>query len=185
MRRAGCWRRLAWCSGEEGSRSSRGWRHVQFSKTEVGANVGEGGEGPLASDDVSHEQEPLVEAPQNVEHEGPVIDRFTEVGEGVSHALQLATVVVDGEVSLGQIAELSIKEQSSGLTVPKELLHNSEPGSPGRDAIVRVDDVQELGGDAVEDPRHDHTIHALPVRVSGTGNVAEDMVLERVPAEGK
>jgi hypothetical protein len=63
MRRAGCWRRLAWCSGEEGSRSSRGWRHVQFSKTEVGANVGEGGEGPLASDDVSHEQEPLVEAP--------------------------------------------------------------------------------------------------------------------------
>ena len=39
-----------------------------------------------------------------------------------------------------------------GLAVPKELFRNPKPGSTGRNAIVRVDDVQELGGDVVEDP---------------------------------
>jgi hypothetical protein len=134
---------------------------------------------------LSHELKTLIEAPQYVEYKGSIIDWFTKISKGVSHALHLATVVIDREVALGEVAEFSIKQQRPGLAVAQELLRNPEPGHASSDAVVRVDDVKEVGGDAVEDPRDDHAIHAIPGRIGGAGLIAEDVILQRVPAEGK
>jgi hypothetical protein len=52
----------------------------------------------------------LIEAPQYIEDKGPIIDGFTEISKGVGHALHLATVVINREFALGEIAEFSIKK---------------------------------------------------------------------------
>jgi len=134
---------------------------------------------------LSHELEPLIEAPQDVQHQCAVVEGFTKISEGVSHALHLAAVVINGEIALREVAEFSIKEQFPGLTVPQELLLNPEPSHPSSDTVVLVDDVEEVGGDAVEDPGDDHAVHAVPDRVGGAGIVAEDMVLQGVPTKSK
>ena len=139
----------------------------------------------MSSDELSHELKPFIEAPQYVEYKGAIIDWFTKVSEGVSHALHLPTVVIDTEISLGEIAKFSVKKQRPGLTVPKELLRNPEPGHTSCDAVVRVDDIEELGRDAVEDPRDDHAIHAVPGRICGARLIAENMLLQGVPTEGE
>jgi hypothetical protein len=46
-----------------------------------------------------------------------------------------------------------------------------------------VDDVEEVGGDGVEDPRDDDAVHARPRRIVGMNDVAEDMVLQGKAAE--
>jgi hypothetical protein len=54
--------------------------------------------------------EALVEAARNVQDQGAVLNGFAEVSEGVSHAFHLAAIVVDGECSLGEDAELGVEE---------------------------------------------------------------------------
>lgn len=56
-------------------------------------------------------------------------------------------------------------------------MFNSEPSRPSSDAIMLVDDVQEDGGDGVEELGDDHTVHATPRRIVKAGIVTEDMVL--------
>ena len=107
----------------------------------------------------------LVEAPQDIQHQGAVVDRFAKVCQSVSLALHLAAVLVDGECPLREVAEFCVKEQSPRLTVVQELLLDPEPGSPSSGATMSVDDVQEVRGDAVEQPREDHIIHARPGRI--------------------
>jgi hypothetical protein len=80
-------------------------------------DVAEGGERALACDELSHELKTLVEAPQDIQHQGAVVDKFAKICEGVSLALHLAAVLVDGERPLSEVAELRIKEQSPRLTV--------------------------------------------------------------------
>jgi hypothetical protein len=46
----------------------RGRRHVELGQTQVDANVGEGGEWSLASDELRHKLEALVEDTQDVQH---------------------------------------------------------------------------------------------------------------------
>jgi hypothetical protein len=47
-----------------------------------------------------------------------------------------------------------------------------------------MDDVKEVSGDGVEEPRDDNTVHTSPGRV-GEGRIAEDMVLQGEAAEGE
>jgi hypothetical protein len=47
-----------------------------------------------------------------------------------------------------------------------------------------MDDVEEVGGDGVEEPRDDNTVHTSPGRV-GEGRIAEDMVLQGEAAKGE
>jgi len=48
-----------------------------------------------------------------------------------------------------------------------------------------VDDVEEVGGDGVEDPRDDDAVHARPRRIVGMNDIAEDMVLQGEATEGE
>ena len=74
--------------------------------------------------------------------------------------------------------ELGIEEHGAGLTVVQELLFNLEPRRPSGDAIMFMDDVQEVGGDGVEYPGNDDAIHASPRRIVEAGDVVEDVVLQ-------
>ena len=129
--------------------------------------------------------EALVEAPQDIQHQGAVVDRFTKICQSVSLALHLAAVLVDRECPLREVAEFCVKEQSPRLTVVQELLLDPEPGSPSSGAAMSVDDIQEVQRDAVEQPREDHIIHALPGRIIERRGVAEDMILQGIPAKGE
>jgi len=46
-----------------------------------------------------------------------------------------------------------------------------------------MNNVQEIGGDGVEEPRDDDAVHASPRRIIRTGGVAEDVVLQSEAAE--
>jgi hypothetical protein len=41
-----------------------------------------------------------------------------------------------------------------------------------------MDDVQQVGGDGVENPGDNHIVHARPCRIVGAGVVAEDVILQ-------
>ena len=58
------------------------------------------GEWPLASDELGHELEVLIEASQNIQHKGAVGDRFAKSSKSISFVLHRAAVVVDGESAL-------------------------------------------------------------------------------------
>jgi hypothetical protein len=62
-------------------------------------------------------------------------------------------------------------------------LFQAEPSEPSSDTLWLVNDIQQVGGDGVEDPRNDHTVHARPRWISGASDVAEDVVLQCEPAE--
>jgi hypothetical protein len=89
---------------------------------------------------------------QNIQYQGAVLNGFTEVGEGVSHAFHLAAVVVNGEHALGEGAELGVEEHGARLAVVEELLLEPELGDTSGDPIAIVDDVQKVGGDHVDQP---------------------------------
>ena len=50
---------------------------------------------------------------------------------------------------------------------------------------MSVDDVEEVGGDAVEDPGDNHAIHPVPGRIGRAAGIAKDMVLQREPAKSE
>jgi hypothetical protein len=137
----------------------------------------------LASDELGHELETFIETPQNVQHQSSVLDGLAEVGKGIRHALHLAAVVIDGEGTLAKSAKLGVEEHGAGLAIVEELLFNPEPCCPGGEAVVLMDDVQEVGGDGVEEPREDDAVHARPHRIVGAGVVAEDVILQGEAAE--
>ena len=51
--------------------------------------------------------------PQYVQHQSTVMDGLAKIGKGISHALHLAAVVVDGEGALGESAELRVEEHGA------------------------------------------------------------------------
>jgi len=63
------------------------------------------------------------------------------------------------------------------------LLLKAEPSRPSGDVVTLMDDVQEVRRDGVENPRHDHAVHARPGRVVEARGIAEDVILEREPTE--
>jgi len=123
------------------------------------------------------------ETPQNVQHQSSVLDGLTEVGKGIRHALHLAAVIIDGEGTLAESAKLGIEELGAGLAIVEELLFNPEPCYPSGEAVVLVDDVQEIGRYGVEEPREDDAVHARPRWIIRAGVVGEDVILQGKAAE--
>jgi len=62
---------------------------------------------------------PFIEAADDVEDEGAVLNGFAEVGEVVGHALELFVVIGDGEITLHKSSELGIEDEGASLAVPK------------------------------------------------------------------
>jgi hypothetical protein len=57
--------------------------------------------------------------------------------------------------------ELRVEVECPSLPVPEELLLEGEP-SLVSGALLVVNDVLELDGDGVVEPREDHTVHLVP-----------------------
>jgi hypothetical protein len=100
---------------------------------------------------LGHELETLVEAAQHVEHQCTVLNGFAKISRGICHGLHLAAVIVDRQGTLGESAKFGVEEHGAGLTVVEELLLKTEPSRLSSDTVAVVDDVQEVGGDGVEE----------------------------------
>ena len=137
----------------------------------------------MPGDELRHKLEALIEAAQDVHHQGAVQDRLAKISKAVGHALHFAAEFVDGERVLAELAELGVEQHSPRFAVVEELLLEAEPRGTGRDTVAFVDDVEQVGGDGVEDPRDDDAVHARPGGVVGAGNVAEDVVFQREATE--
>jgi hypothetical protein len=79
---------------------SRGGHHVEFCKTEIGANVSKVGKWLLARDELRHELKSLTEAAMDVEHQGAVLNGFAQISESVGQPFHLAAVLINGEGAL-------------------------------------------------------------------------------------
>jgi hypothetical protein len=77
-----------------------------------------------------------------------------------------------------------VTESNPSFAIADELFFEGEPGGAGG-RRGGGDDLEQLGGDGVVDPREDVEIHPNPVRDGGIGGIAQDMVGERVLAEGE
>ena len=86
----------------------------------------------------SNRCEPFVEAADDVEDEGAVLNGFAEVGKVVGHALELLAVIGDGEITLHKSSELGVEDEGASLAVTQEL---------GLD-----DDVDEVAGEGPVEP---------------------------------
>jgi hypothetical protein len=126
--------------GSEGLRRlGRLGSHVDFGEAKIGLDFGERRERTLTLDQRAEVGEPVVEAPNDVEHQRTVENGFAEIRKLVSHGLEPVAVVGDGQTALDEGAELGVEEKSATLLVPNELLLEIEPHatSSGR-AIVPV-----------------------------------------------
>jgi hypothetical protein len=97
----------------------------------------------------SNRCEPFVEAADDVEDEGAVLNSFAKVGEVVGHALELLAVIGDGEITLHKSSELGIENEGARLAVTQELGLDGEPsGASGGAAVAPShDDVDEVAGE--------------------------------------
>jgi hypothetical protein len=84
--------------------------------------------------------------------------RLAEIAEGVRQALHLAAVLSHGEVPLRELVELVVKVKVPSVPVPEELFLESEPRLTARVRLV-ADDVLELDGDGVVEPREHNGVH--------------------------
>jgi hypothetical protein len=107
-----------------------------------------------------------------------------EVGQGVGHALHLATVVTHREVTLDEIAEHGIEVKRVHFVVADELVLYHALALARSDAVL-LGDVLKLTSDRAEDPRLDDNLHAIPGRVIDGRSVGEDVVDEFVVLQGE
>jgi hypothetical protein len=119
------------------------------------------------------------EATQKVQHQGAFGDRFAEVTEGVHHALHLAAILPHRVILLRELVELGVEVEGLSVPVPDELFLEGEPCMSAHVCLV-ADDVLQLDGDGVVEPREHHTVHqALGWRRRGD-EVVETVVGESV-----
>jgi hypothetical protein len=164
----------------DGGRSTQG----EFLELEFGAYLGKGGKWPLSLEVGAEVSEAVIQATEDVDDEEAVGDGLAELDEGVSECFHLAAVIRDGESALHQGAELGVDEDDPGFTIADELFFEGEPGGAGG-RRGGSDDLEQLGGDGAVEPREDVEIHLDPVRDSGIGGIAQDVVGKRVLAEGE
>jgi hypothetical protein len=125
-----------------------------------------------------------AKATQEVQHQGTVRHRLTEVKEGVCQALHLAAVLPHGEVALGELVELDVEVKGPSVPVPEELFLEGEPRLAGRVCLV-ADDVLELDGDCAMEPGEHDGVHQGPGRRRRGDVVVEDVVGESVASQGE
>jgi hypothetical protein len=105
-------------------------------------------------------------------------DGLTQGTKVIGHALHLATVVADTEVTLFEGAEPGVELQNTRLTVVEELSLDCEPRLVC--GLRRLsNDLVELGGEGVEDPCHHNVVQSSP-RDGRISDVKEDVVVEGV-----
>jgi len=169
--------------GEEGGGWSRGRRiDGELLEEKVVADVAEAGERVGAAEVDAHVRVPLVQAPKDIEDESAVMDHFTEVPELIRHGLHLGAVFADGEVALGEDAELGIELEGAEFAVAEKLRLDAKPGRARR-AAAGTHGLYELGGDGAEEPREDDGVHAAPCRDGGVRSIAEDVGGEGIALE--
>jgi hypothetical protein len=90
---------------------------------------------------------------------------MAQIGKVIRHALELATIFGDAEVTLHKSAKLGVKDEDARLLVTNELFLDVEPQDTGK-GNAGVDDVHQLRGDGAEDPRLHCAVHTGPIRIS-------------------
>jgi hypothetical protein len=93
----------------------------------------------------------LVEPVDDVEDERTVGDVLTETAQGISHGLEVPTVVADGEVTLDEGAELGVQENGALLLVVEELGLHSDLDDSCRGTWLEYG-LHEINGDCPVDP---------------------------------
>jgi hypothetical protein len=78
-------------------------------------------------------RELLVQAADDIEDEGAVMDDLAKATEGIRHGLHLAAIVVDEVVTLDEDVKLGVEMESPHLAIAKELRLNSKPGAARED----------------------------------------------------
>lgn len=76
---------------------------------------------------------------------------FAKFAKGVSHVLKAAAVVGDGEIPLGEAAELGIKEENPCFSIVEKLRLDGKPANSGG-GVVLHDGVGEVKGQGVHEP---------------------------------
>lgn len=84
----------------------------------------------------------------------------------------------------GEAAESDIQVEGMSPVVPEELLHNSNPNLANNTTML-VDDVLQLDGDNLDDPREDHTVWLALGWECGAYSVDEYMIIEDVSLKGQ
>jgi hypothetical protein len=90
-------------------------------------------------------------------------------------------VLPHGDVPLGELVEVAVEVKSPSIPVPEKLFLESEPCLA---ACVRLitDDVLELDGDGVVEPREHHSVHQGPcchTQISGA-NLGTNQMCARI-----
>ena len=70
----------------------------------------------------------------------------------------MAAVLLHREVPLGELVELGVKVNGPSVPVPKKLFLEKKPRLAARVRLV-TDDVLEIDGDGVMEPREHHSVH--------------------------
>jgi hypothetical protein len=114
----------------------------------------------------------LVQPPKDVKDEDLVVNGCAEVSQTVGHGLELATVLIDREVTLNKSAKSSIKVKSTVLTVTEKLVLDGEP-EVAHHATAFLDHLVKICRDGVADPVEDDAVHLNPPRISGRSVVRD------------
>ena len=170
--------------GSSGDEHRRGcWGQVglvgsELLKEQIVAHVVEGRERSGLLEQGHHVAVLLVEAAQDIQNQGAVLDDLTQVPKIICHLLHALTVIGDREIALLEEAKLGVELKRASFTVAAELLIDAQPGDP-RGVIPNADRLHQIGVEGAEKPRADHGVHASPSR-GGRGGVEEDMIIEGI-----
>ena len=146
--------------GSEGSRR-RSFGHGDLFKKQVVPNLQERWQRGGAPDVETDSPEAFVQPVDDIEDERLVRDRLAEVVEILSHALEPAAVVDDGQIALGEGAELLVGVESTRGAVPKKLGLNGEPDHAGG-GVALGNSLGEVVGDGTEEPSTNNAVHPHP-----------------------
>ena len=120
----------------------------------------------------------LVETSDEVEDESPIRDDLAERAKVGGHPQETPAVICDGQITLGEAAELGVEVEGARLAVAEELGLHSKLGIACGDG-TGGDGVSKVVGDGSEDPGLHDAVHARPIRLGGgDGGVGEDVVPE-------
>ena len=107
---------------------------------------------------------------------------MVEVPEVFGHTLEAAAIFDDGQIALGEGAELLVGVEGARDAIPKELGVDGEPDGASTSPAL-TDDVGEVVGDGADQPGANDAIHPHPGRRGGRDGIGEHVRLQGVLAE--
>ena len=117
-----------------------------------------------------------MKATKHIGYLASLADRLPNIAKHVGEGLEATGVLMDCQVALVQVALLSLQLDSAVELIVAELSLDRMPNGVGSVAGV-ANDVENVGGDGVEDPIEKTLISHLPLRVAalGGGKGSKDM----------